>query len=172
MKDLAEVMKNVDTLSEEYLDIAKNAISAYTRDLDALIEEINQKDADQFNDQELDSYLLKLSTCIYRSGARIEHAGILDDISRMLRQEAYNKAYLDSQTQAAMNNAKLSVAQTQSIAEEHCKYNTMTQSIYSRVYKEIKLKLDLAMDLVNSLRKIISRRMQEADFSRSSRGEY
>ena len=38
-------------------------------------------------------------------------------------------------------------------------------SIYSRVYKQIKLKMDAGYDMVNTLRKVISRRMQEASLS-------
>ena len=56
---------------------------------------------------------------------------------------------------------KTTVAENQAVAEQESQYEAVVSSIYDHAYKMVKFKIDAAKDMVNTLRKIISRRMQE-----------
>ena len=96
--------------------------------------------------------------------------GIKADVSKAARQEVYNSAYLNNQSMDPDKKSKTTVAENVAVAEEESKYQTVIQSIYERVYKIIKFKIDAGYELLSSLKKVLSRRMQEIDTERMSRG--
>lgn len=51
------------------------------------------------------------------------------------------------------------------MSENASRYETVVNSIYSRVYRQIKFKIDGAYEMLASLRKIVSKRMQENQLS-------
>ena len=50
-------------------------------------------------------------------------------------------------------------------AEEASKYESVVNSIYERAYKIIKYRIDAAVRMVDVLKKIISKHMQDESFS-------
>ena len=165
-KDLNDIDTEIQAMSEDYTSLSNSIIASYTSDLDSLIQSIyfNIR-KDNYSDQDLEKQALDLSATLYFVSVRIEEAGVLEDLSKMLKQEQYNKSYLDTQLKAVKDNIKISVAQTQALAEEKSKHHTMMNAIYSHVVKAVKGKIDSAYELLSTMKKIISKRMSDAQLS-------
>ena len=165
-KDLNDIDQEIQAMSEDYTSLSNSIIASYTSDLDSLVQSIYLNiRRDNYSDQDLEKQCLDLSATLYFVSVRIEEAGVLEDLSKMLKQEQYNKSYLDTQLEAVKNNTKISVAQTQALAEEKSKHHTMMNAIYSYVVKAVKGKIDAAYELLSTMKKIISKRMSDAQLS-------
>lgn len=110
---------------------------------------------------ELEKDCLKLSNLLYFMGDRLENIGIKADLSDAARKEVYNKAYLNNQVKDVEKKNKTTVAECQAVAEEASKYETVVNSIYERAYKIIKYKIDAANKLIDVIRKVITKRMND-----------
>ena len=165
-KDLNDIDQEIQAMSEDYTSLSNSIIASYTSDLDSLVQSIYLNiRKDNYSDQDLEKQCLDLSATLYFVSVRIEEAGVLEDLSKMLKQEQYNKSYLDTQLEAVKNNTKISVAQTQALAEEKSKHHTMMNAIYIHVVKAVKGKIDSAYELLSTMKKIISKRMSDAQLS-------
>lgn len=163
-----ELLTEVDNNVEYFLNITDKIVYSYTNDLDMLMQSIQTLiNSDiEIDSTQLDKYVLSLSNMLYFVSYKSERVGIKADISKSIRQEIYNKAYLNNQLKDSDKKNKTTIAENVAVAEEQSKYESVIQSIYDRVYKILKLKVDAGYELLSSLKKIISRRMQEADISR------
>ena len=117
----------------------------------------------------LESTYMKLSSILYFMGDQLEQLGIHNDMSKAAKQEIYNKAYLANQIKDSDKKNKTTVAENIAVAEQQSQYETIVNSIYDRAYKMLKYKIDAGFELLNTLRKIITRRMQEVDLSANQR---
>lgn len=162
--EVIQIKESVESISPEFLEMVDKTVTSYTKDLDDLVDDIKKafRIDSGISDEDLEYYSLELSTALYILGGRLEKTGILEDIAKALRQETYNKEFLDQQQKSKVNELKMTVQQLQAIAEEHSKYNTVMQSVYSRVYKQIKFKIDAAFELLGTLKKIISKRISDS----------
>ncbi len=171
-QEIDNISKQVDELSVDYFNSIDIVVNEYTSSLDNLMNQLYSliQDKDSMSDKDVENYSLNLASILYMVSSKLEKTGILDDISKILKQEEYNKVYLDKQNEAIANNVKLTVAQTQALAEEGSKYNTMMNSIYSRVYKQVKQKIDSGYEMLKLLSKIMSKRMEDNknNFDRNS----
>lgn len=161
-----EVVQTTETNVQYFTGISDKLVTEYTADLDGLMRDLYQdaiqKDA---SDKELEKYLLELNNMLYFLGTKLETVGIKDDLSKLAAKESYNEAYLSNRMKDAEHRNKTTVAELTALAEDASKYETVLNSLYARVYKQIKFKMDAGYDMVNSLRKIISKRMQDQSLS-------
>ena len=159
-----EVVNTTEENSKEFTNISDNLVKAHTEDLDKLMsdmwEDVVKNDA---SDIILEKYALELSNMLYFMGQKLENIGVKDDLSKLAAKEVYNEAYLNAPTDE--KGKKPTVAELTAVAENESKYETIMNAIYSRVYKQIKFKIDAGYDMLSTLRKIISKRMQEAQLS-------
>jgi hypothetical protein len=86
-------------------------------------------------------------------------------MARSAEKEVYNRAYLNNQIKDSEKKNKTTVAENQAVAEQESQYESVISLIYEHAYKIVKFKIDAAKDMVGTLRKIISRRMQEEQLS-------
>lgn len=165
---LEDVMESVQDSFSEYNDILSPIIRSYSGDMDSLINEFNNEVIlREASNDTLESFLFRFGVQIYQLSSKIEEVGMKEDISKVVSKEVYNKAYLNKSAEAEEKKVKLTVAQLTAMSEQEAKYESLVNMIYDRLYSEMKLKLNAAIDIVNSIRKIISRRMQEFDLSNS-----
>jgi len=161
-----EVVQTTETNEQYFTGISDKLVTEYTADLDGLMRDLYQdaiqKDA---SDKELEKYLLELNNMLYFLGSKLETVGVKDDLSKLAAKESYNEAYLSNRMKDAEHRNKTTVAELTALAEDASKYETVLNSLYARVYKQIKFKMDAGYDMVNSLRKIISKRMQDQSLS-------
>lgn len=163
---LDKLVQSVEDNANYYTEISDNIIKAYTQDFDNLMldlkRDIIENDAD---DLLLEKYVLELNNMLYFLGDKLEHVGIKDDISKMAAKEVFNNMYLQSREKDSERKNKLTVAELTALSEDASKYETILNSIYNRVYKQIKFKMDAGYDMVNTIRKIITKRIQDASLS-------
>ena len=158
------VVESTEENSQEFTNISDTIVKAHTEELDNLMADMNNDVVKQeASDLVLERYCLELSNMLYFMGQKLENIGIKDDLSKLAAKEVYNDAYLNAPTDE--KGKKPTVAELTAVAENESRYETIMNNIYSRAYKQIKFKIDAGYDMLSSLRKIISKRMQEAQLS-------
>lgn len=164
--DALDAINNVEESYTYYKDISSKVISTYTKDLDNCMQRLQESLlANTLSDLDLEKYVLELNSYIYFLSTTIEATGIKEDISKLQAKQVFNEAYLSNREKDSEKRNKLTVAELTALADKEAAENYVVNSLYSRIYKELKLKIDAAYDMVNSLRKIISKRMQEMSLS-------
>lgn len=164
------LMAGTDQNTEYFTNISDSLVNAYTVDLDELMKRIKLDTVDtEPTDSLLEHYVLELSNLLYFIGQRLENMGIKEDLSKIATKEVYNNSYMDN---LSREGKKPTVAELTTMAENDSKYESVITNIYSRAYRQIKYKTDAAYEMLSSLRKIISRRMQEyqLSFTRQNNG--
>ena len=156
LKEVNRIKKQVEDNSKLVDDVVQSILRAYTKDLDSYVLFIKECLKDGQNpptDAELDDFCLNLSTYIYFAGGLCEQLGIRDDISRAVWKEMYNTRRNEiSNGTIDDKNSKAELASQQ---------EQLTNICYSRAYKICKSKVENAQELLQSCKKVLSRRMQE-----------
>ncbi len=149
-----------------FTGISDKLVKLYTEDIDQLMHDLYgdciENDA---SDSVLEKYLLELNNMLYFLGTKLETVGIKEDLSKMAAKESFNDAYLENRLKDAEQRNKTTVSELTALAERESRYESVLNSLYSRVYKQIKYKMDAGYDMVNTLRKIITKRMQDQNLS-------
>lgn len=159
------LLNETDVNSKYFNDITDQVVEAYSKDLDSLIieiqAEINNKNMPT---ETIEDFMLRLSSVIYFMGTKLEGVGIKEDVAKSMKQEIYNKAYLENDIEF-INDAGKKVKPTKdaniAVAEEKSKYEHIIYTIYDRTYKILRFKIDSASELLSSLKKVLNRRIQE-----------
>lgn len=156
-----EMLEKIEANSTEIDKTINDIIERYSGELDEyvnFIRSILRNDEQPPTDAELDDFALNLSTLIYYTSVGAEQMGIRDDLSSSAYREAYNIA----------RNAQKSgtVADKNAQAELDAMTEKVVSIIYNKSYKILKAKVDSSQELLSSVKKIISRRMNEAELSR------
>lgn len=158
-----EVKSRVDKHSKVINDIVTEIVKPYCQDVDNYVSWIRTILADGTNpptDEELEDMCLNLSTRIYFMSEACEQLGIKDDLSKAIRNEVYNKR---------RDDIKGTVADKDSYAELESQQEQITNICYSRAYKIVKAKVDNAQELLQSCKKVLSRRMVSLELSKIQR---
>lgn len=156
-----EVQLHVEKNSTTINDVVNEIIHPYCEDLDNYVLFIKDCLADGQNpptDAELDDFCMNLSTYIYFAGGMVEQLGIRDDIAKAVYKETYHTARSDQD--------KGTVADKDSIAELNSQQELLTSICYTRAWKTMKAKVENAQELLQSCKKVLSRRMTEAELTR------
>lgn len=173
-EELDETLNNTEVSFAMLNEIGNKIISRYTSSLEDVMrriyENVVSKNGD-YDPQLLDQYCLELTNVLYFMQQNLEDIGLKEDISKALAQEQYNAAYLDNQVKDATKTNKTTVAELTAIAQEQSKKEQVITFIYNRSYKLFKAKIDSGYEMVNSLRKIITKNIQELNFTRFNTGK-
>lgn len=161
IKKVKNIRLHIEDNSKIIDSVVEDIIHPYCKDLDKYVTFIRECLADGENpptDVELDDFCLNLSTLIYFAGGMCEQLGIRDDISRAVYKEMYHgsRSKLEKGT----------VADKDSLAELQSQQEAITNICYSRAYKIMKSKVGNAQELLQSCKKVLSRRMQEQELTR------
>lgn len=151
IKNNSEVLKN----------IVINIVNSYCEPLDNMMKNINdalrQIEQIPLTNEDLDNMSLQLSSCLYFAGEGVEYIGLKEDVAKAFKMEKFNNAF--SQATGTIND-KTSAAELNS-QEEY-----IMHSIYECAYKECKHKLEAGNEMLQSIKKVIGRRMTEIQLSR------
>ena len=155
------IMKNVDRISATIKEISDKLVEKYCGPLDVEMEVIRLelKENNSLTDNTLEKHILELANILYFTGSAQEDLGIKEDTCKAIRQEVYSKA----REQATGKTVADKTAQAELIAQAE----TMTLSIYSRAYKKVKLRMDAGYEMLNSLKKVMNKRITEMELSNS-----
>lgn len=160
-KTAEEIMENVDSISETIRKISDKLLRKYCIDLDSEMKKIRNilLYSQTLSDTELEFEILNLANILYFTGSAQEDLGIKEDTCKAIRQEVYSKA----REQATGKTVADKTAQAELIAQAE----TMTLAIYSRAYKKVKLRMDAGYEMLNSLKKVMNKRITEMELSNS-----
>ena len=161
LKEVEGIKTRVEENSKQMDDIVLGIIKPYVKDLDKYVEFIREVLADGQNpptDEELDDFCMNLSTYIYFAGGMCEQLGIRDDIAKSVYKEMYHSVRSDLD--------RGTVADKNSLAELESQKENIISICYSRAYKIVKAKVEAAQELLSSVKKVLSRRMSEAELTR------
>lgn len=169
-KEISSVMSEIEENVTYFNSVSDEVTKAYVNDLDEAMAEAYKEIimVEEPSDNTLERHFLKLSNLLYFVGSRAEKLGVYSDVSKAAAKEAYNNAYLENQNKIisvdGKKASKPTVAENQAIAENSSIYHSTVNTIYDRSYKILRFKIDAAYEMVKTLSKIISKRMQ--DYSR------
>lgn len=159
--EIKDIQNKVEEHSKVIDEIVNSIISSYCRDLDNYVLFIKSCLNDGENPpttDELDDFCLNLSTYIYFAGGMCEQLGIRDDIAKAVYKEMYHTA--------RASQDKGTVADKDSLAELASQEQFIVSSSYTRAYKTMKAKVENAQELLSSVKKVLSRRIQEMELTR------
>lgn len=162
-------METIENNKDDVESIVDKVVSSYTDSLTQIMMDIDDNIVKVENPSTdvIEKYFLMLSNALYFVSERTERVGIYDDVSKLAFQEAYNNAYLTSlsKNDGISGAKKPTVAESTAEAENNTIEEATINMLYSRAYKMIKSKIDAAQTMVNTLSKIMSRRIQEFGLS-------
>lgn len=160
-KTAESIMRNVDNISDTIREISDKLVTTYCKDLNDLMSVIREElqNNGEITDEELEFHILDLANTLYFTGSAQEDLGIKEDTCKAIRQEVYSKA----REQATGKTVADKTAQAELIAQAE----TMTLAIYSRAYKKVKLRMDAGYEMLNSLKKVMNKRITEMELSNS-----
>lgn len=153
-----EILENSKLIEEIVYEICKN----YTGDLDKIMNTCrniftsNQK----ITNQEIEDLLAQLPSTLYFVNEGQETIGIRQDIAEITKKSNYNIERM---------KAEGTVADKNSAAESAVMNEAVNEIIYQRAYKMIRNKIELAQEMINSLKRIFDARMTEYQISMGNR---
>lgn len=155
---LEEILQSVQSQVEGVQEISEAIVAQYTKDLDDLMRDINRDIVVPVDvpDVTLQRYYMELSNAYYFIAAKCEAMGLYEDVSKARARTRYNEVYGDTQTRAAVEGRKMTVAELTVAAEQESLSETLVAQIYSRSFKIIKAKLEAAQTQINTLGKILN----------------
>lgn len=163
-RDLENIKKSKEIIEEKSLLLDKwvnELVEKYSQDLDKYIDFVKKILSDPKNppsDIELDDFILNIPTFMYYVGSYAEFIGIRDDMSKIIKEEMYSNVLIMSEGTVQDKKAE---AVIEVVAED------IMNVVYKRAYKILSSKLNIALELIQSIKKVISRRMQERELSRT-----
>ena len=161
---LNEKIANIDESVNEFNEITERVIKEQSADLDDLMQAIHyavtQENA--ISTDAVERYYAELSSLVYFMSERIEKLNVFKDVSKATAKEAYNKAYIRFCAEKDEKGKSIrTVNENTALAETDSQYEVVMQSIYGNAYDAVKLKLDLALEMLSTLKHILKRRMNE-----------
>lgn len=135
-------------------DIAFNISKEFTQELDKVMgicKSIFQS-KDKITNQEIEDLLAQLPSILYFVNEGQEAVGIKQDIAEMTKKVNYN---------IAREKANGTIADKNTTAEGQVINEAINEIIYQRAYKLIRAKIEMAQEMVNSLKRIFDARMME-----------
>ena len=160
-----KVREKVELDAQQLQHIIDEIITPYTEDLDKYVDFVKSilKDGEHpATAQELDDFCMNISVYIYYASGMQEQLGIKDDIAKALYKEMYHSARDSIE--------KGTVADKDSLAELASQQEYLTSVVYKRAYSIVKAKVNAAQEILSSVKKIMSRRMEEASITRIAGG--
>lgn len=161
-KDItSSVIEEVESSGTNIKEISDKLVSSYCKDLDEIMIVIseNLRDSGSMTDTELEYYIMDLANTLYFVGTAQEDLGIKEDICKSIRQRVYSKA----RDEALGKTVADRTAQAELAVQEE----TLVLSIYSRTYKKVKLRMEAGYEMLNSLKKVMNKRIAEMELSNS-----
>ena len=154
MKENLLLNQEISENSKLIEDIAFNVSKEFTQELDKVMGTCKSifQSKDKITNQEIEDLLAQLPSILYFVNEGQEAVGIKQDIAEMTRKTNYN---------IAREKANGTVADKNTTAEGQVINEAINEIIYQRAYKLIRAKIEMAQEMVNSLKRIFDARMME-----------
>lgn len=161
---LNEKITAIDESVTDFNNITERVVKEQSAELDDLMQDIHYAvtQDEAAGTDTIERYYAELSALVYFMSERIEKLNIFKDVSKAAAKEAYNKAYLKFCAEKDEKGKSVrTVNENTALAETDSQYEIVIQSIYGNAYDALKLKIDLAMEMLSTLKNILKRRTNE-----------
>ena len=161
---ISSIKLRVEDNSKIVDNIVNDIVKSYIQELDRYVLFIKDCLKDGENpptDYELEDFCMNLSTNIYFASGMSEQLGIRDDIAKAVYKETYNNV---------RDTAGGTVQDKNAIAELEAQQEQLISICYTRAYRITKAKVESAQELLSSVKKVLSRRMQEQQLTQMQNG--
>lgn len=154
MKENLLLNQEISENSKLIEDIAFNISKEFTQELDGVMSTCKNifQSKDKITNQEIEDLLAQLPSILYFVNEGQEAVGIKQDIAEMTRKANYN---------IAREKAIGTVADKNTTAEGQVINEAINEIIYQRAYKLIRAKIEMAQEMINSLKRIFDARLME-----------
>lgn len=158
--DRFKVSGKIEERSRPIQEIVESIIKRYCGELDKIMTIIKNWLNDESNiltDQELEDLMLRIPLYLYDMCSDQELVGLQSSIADQIHKEAYSEAF---------RIARGTIADKNSVADLNTRSEQLEKIIYDRAYKGIKLKVEMAVEMLASIKKVQSARMQQYDMTK------
>ena len=166
VKKIEILQDRINNNSKMINDLTNKLVADYCKQLDKYVKYIQEVLNDTKHPataEELDDMVMQLPVLLYFCGEAQENLGIKTDVAKAVKQEKYNEIY---------NEVKGTIADKTAKSELAAQSETVTHIIYDRAYKIVKEKMTAAYELLSSIKKVISRRMNESSLAGMDEGRF
>lgn len=155
LEDFAEPIVNQWSEMEPIID---EIVDSICENLDIYIDQVSKKiyRGGEVSTSELEEIILKIPIQLYWVGHGLESIGAKEDIAKLIKSGKYREVFRESAGKISDREAS---------AEDSTYAEAYINIIYNRSYKKIKGKIDIAMEVMQSAKKILNRRIAEIELS-------
>ncbi len=133
-------------------EIVKRLVDDYCKPLDDYVAQckaiITNKEEPP-TDEELDDMCMTIPCFLYYTGEGQEALGLREDVAKAIKMELYNNTY---------EQAVGTIADKTATAELASQHQFIIHACYQRAYKQIKMRYEIGLELLSSIKKVIGRR--------------
>lgn len=159
-----QVGERVDLLSKEVMEMVRDIVDNICGDLDdymKCIDNILKDVSNPVTDIELDDFVMNLTLLLYFVSDKQEQLGVEEDVAKAVHKEVFNRV---------REKAQGTVPDKNTAADLASQNEAIVFIVKSRAYRIIKSKVEMGFEMVNSLKKVMSRRIAELGLSSIDRG--
>lgn len=157
--DFKSIHNSINENSKVLDNLVDELVSTYCKELDSYVKYIKNilDDTEKpITDVELEDFTLTLPTLLYFVSESQEALGIREDVSKAYEKDKFNDVLSLSEGTVAVRTA---------LAELETQNEYLAKVVYQRAYKKVKFRTDAAYELLQSVKKVLSRRMLELQLS-------
>jgi hypothetical protein len=153
----------VEQNSAKIEQIVDQLVSKYNRDLDDFMNKVKDllSEADrkgsEISTTDIENITLRVPLYMYFAANGLETLGIQGDNAKAARMEVFNEIYLDA---SGTIQDKTHTAEQETFAEY------LLEIAFTRAYKKLKTKLEMAEQMCQASRKVLQKRISEMDITR------
>lgn len=162
-----DIIRQTKLNADYFNDSVSKVVSEYAKDLDDIMYDLKVAltGDDAISDNALERFYAELTNMLYFAGEKVELLSVLNDMSKSASKEKYNKSYLNNSSQKdEKGKSKNTVAENQALAEQDSIYESTVSTVYEHAFKLLKAKVEAGYEMCTTLKNIMKKRMQEADF--------
>ena len=161
--DIEQVHKNndrVESLTVVVREMVKKIVDEACKELDtymSIIEDILVDTETPVSDTELEDFTLNLPSLLYLVSSRREELRIKEDVAKAVHKDVYNRV---------REKAQGTVADKDTAADLASQSEAITLIVLQRAGSTIKTREEAAWEMLNSVKKVLTRRVAEMELSR------
>ena len=165
--DIDKVHQNnerVESLTAVVRDMVKGIVDEACSDLDEYMKQIDEILCDKENpvsDEELEDFTLNLPALLYLVSSRREELRIKEDVAKAVHKDVYNRV---------REKAQGTVADKDTAADLAAQSEAITVIVLQRAGSTIKTREEAAWEMLNSVKKVLTRRTAELELTRQTGG--
>lgn len=158
--DRFQVSGKIEERTKPIQEVVENIVNKYCSSLDKIMKKIRGWLDDESNvltDLELEDLMIRIPLFLYDVCSSQELVGLQSSIADQVHKEAYSEAF---------RVARGTIADKNSVADLNTRSEQLEKIIFDRAYKNIKLKIEMAVEMLASVKKVQSARMQQYDMTK------